>query len=251
MQRRRGAAAIPALQEALRSSNLWLRTLAAEALAGIGAPAKEAVPEMLARLAMSDPENDPRGMEQRYLSFALFNRRGGLIARSLEGVDRELLFEAVRAGLQNEDGRARGSLASVYKNLTYDEIKPLLPTIYEAIVKPAPSGIMFADVIRTSGLELFTEHRISEGVELLADYARNQKKHGSQKRIVRVMELLRAYGTHGKRVIPQLKGVANYFDNEEKDFPRRLSRQKARIVRETIKAIEASTNMPKLNYLNR
>ena len=69
--------------------------------------------------------------------------------------------------------------------------------------------------------------------------------------MLRVMELLRAYGTHGNRVIPQLKGVANYFENEEKDFPRRLSREKAKIVRETIKAIEASTEMPKLNYLNR
>ena len=59
-------------------------------------------------------------MEQRYLCFSLFNRRGGLIGQSLEGVDRELLVKAVRVGLQNEDGRARGSLGSVYTNLTYD-----------------------------------------------------------------------------------------------------------------------------------
>ena len=63
-------------------------------------------------------------MEQRFLCFSLFNRRGGLIGRSLDGVDRELLLRAVRVGLQNEDGRARGSLETVYANLTYDEIKP-------------------------------------------------------------------------------------------------------------------------------
>ena len=112
-----------ALSKALQADDLWLRILAAKALAGIGSPARTVVPEMLERLARSDPENDPRGMEQRYLSFALFNRRGGLIGRSLEGVDRQLLVEAVRIGLQNQDGRARGSFVSVYRNLTYDEIK--------------------------------------------------------------------------------------------------------------------------------
>ncbi len=250
VQRSRAATAVPALLTAFRSEDIWLRILAAEALSGIGEPAKQVVPEMLVRLTKFDPNSDPRNMEQRYLSFSLFNQRGGLLSRSLDGVDRELLYDAVRAGLKNEDGRARGSYASVYRNLTYDEIQPLLPAIHRAITEPAPSGIMFADAIRTSGLELFAEHRISEGIELLADYARNQKKHGSQKRIVQVMELLKVYGTHGKRVIAQLEDTASYFENGEQDFPRKLSQDKARIVRETIAAIEASTETPELKHLN-
>lgn len=250
MQRTRGAAAVPALLKTFRSDDLWLRILVAEALAGIGEPARAAVPELLERLARSDPDNDPRNMEQRYLSFALFNRRDGLIGRSLEGVDRELLMKAVRAGLLNEDGRARGSLGSVYDNLTHDEIKPLLPAIHTAIVEPAPSGIMFADGIRMSGLELLARYRISEGIELLVDYSRNQKQHGSQKRIVKVMQLLETYGAHGRRVIPQLESVATYFENEEQDFPRRLSLEKAKVVRQTIAAIEASTAEPELIDLN-
>ena len=217
------AARVSALSEALQADDLWLRILAAEALAQIGEPAKAAVPQMLERLAKTDPENDPRGMEQRYLCFTLFNRRGGLIGRSLEGVDRELLMKAVRVGLQNEDGRARGSLATVYENLTYDEIKPLLPAIHQAIVEPAPSGIMFASGIRLSGVELLAKHRISEGIELLADYARNQKKHGSEKRIVKVMEMLKSYGSHGKRVIPQLEAAAKDFEDGEENFARHLS----------------------------
>ena len=251
MQRKRGAIAIPALLKTFHSSDLWLRILAAEALAGIGEPARVAVPEMLVRLTKYDSKNDPRNMEQRYVSFALFNRRGGLIGQSLEGVDRKLLMKAVRAGLLNEDGRARGSIVSVYENLTYDEIKPLLPAIHKAIIEPAPSGIMFADGIRISGLELLTKYRIDEGIELLADYSRNQKKHGSEKRILKVMEMLKAYGVHGKRVIPQLKAVANFFENEEKDFPHHLSLRKAEFVRKTIVAIEASIDEPKLIYLNR
>ena len=251
MQRKRGATAIPALLKAFRSSDLWLRILAAEALAGIGEPARIAVPEILVRLTKRDPKNDPRNMEQRYVSFALFNRRGGLIGQSLEGVDRKLLMKAVRAGLLNEDGRARGSIGSVYENLTYDEIKPLLPAIHKAIIEPAPSGIMFADGIRMSGLELLTKYQINEGIELLVDYSRNQKKHASEKRILKVMEMLKAYEAHGKRVIPQLEAVANYFENEEKDFPHHLSLRKAEFVRETIASIEVSIDEPKLIYLNR
>jgi len=251
MQRGRGAAAVPALVETFRADDLWLRILAADALAGIGEPARSVVPEILARLTKNDPGNDPRNMEQRFLAMALFNRRDGLIGRSLEGVDRQLLVEAVRAGLQNEDGRARGNIGSVYTNLTYDEIKPLLPAIRQAIAEPAPSGIMFASGIRISGLELFARHRIDEGIELLADYARNQKKHGSQARIVQVMKMLEAYGAHARRVIPRLEATADYFENEETDFPPKMSRDKARIVRETIKNIEASSYEPQLLYLNR
>ncbi len=251
LQRGRGAAAIPKLLETFQADDLWLRILVAEALAGIGEPARAAVPALLARLSQSDLKQDPRNMEQRYLSFALFDKRGGLIGRSLEGVDRELLMQAVRAGLLNEDGRARGSYGSVYENLTYDELEPLLPAIHRAIVEPSPSGIMFADGIRMAGLQLFTKYRISEGIELLVEYSRHQKPHASEKRIVRVMQMLKQYGAHGKRVIPQLEAVASFFENEEQDFPRRLSLGKAQCVRETIAAIEASTDEPELILLNR
>jgi hypothetical protein len=95
----RGAPAIEPLRKALADQDLWLRIKAAEALAAIGAPAMPAVPQLLKLLAQVDPQSDPRGMQQRYLSFALFNG-GGMLSRSLEGVDREALYEAVRAGLK-------------------------------------------------------------------------------------------------------------------------------------------------------
>ncbi|MDA7881083.1 DUF6288 domain-containing protein [Akkermansiaceae bacterium] len=251
MIRGRGAEAVPALLESFKSDDLWLRVLSADALAGIGQPAKLAIPMLLERLTKSDPKNDPRNMEQRYLSFALFNQRGGLLGLSLEGVDRELLFKAVRAGLLNEDGRARSSYSSVYQNLSYEEIKPLLPAIHEAILTPAPSGIMFADGIQTSGLELFTKHHISEGIELLADYARTQKQHASEKRIGTIMNMIKSYGAHAQRAIPRLEKALHYIEHEEKNFPPRLTADKARIVREAIAEIKASTEKPKLIYLNK
>ena len=171
--RGRGAPAVEPLRNALSDPDLWLRIKAAEALAAIGAPAMKAVPQLLELLAQVNPQGDPRGMQQRYLSFALFDR-GGMLSRSLEGVDREALYQAVRAGLKNQDGRARGSLGSVYQQLSAEEIRPLLPAIHQAIIEPAPSGEMFADSIRVEGLRLLARHRIEEGIRACVNYTRDQ-----------------------------------------------------------------------------
>ena len=237
------ASAVPALQKTLRHEDLWLRIQAAEALAEIGKPAMVAVPELLERLALEPSAQDPRGMEQRYLCFTLF---GTMLKRSLDGVDRDLLRKAVAAGLRNQDGRARGDAGGIYKQLSYDELKPLLPAIHEAIVTPAPSGEMFADGIRVEGLKLLAKHRIAEGIAACAKYAREQNPWASQKRTPELMEILLTYGTHAKAVIPELTKLGDYFEKDEKDFPKNLMLVKAKSVRDTIAAIEASTDTPEL-----
>ena len=243
--RRRGMPAVAALQKTLAHDDLWLRIKAAEALAAIGKPAMQTVPQLLELLAQVDLENDPRGMQQRYLSFALFDR-DGMLGRSLDGVDREALYNAVRAGLKNQDGRARGSIGSVYRQLSLGEILPLLPAIHEAIIQPAPSGEMFADGIRVEGLRLLAEHHIEEGISALVLYTRDQNPWESQNRTPELMKILLSYGAHAKGVIPELTKIANYFEKEEEDFPRDLGLMKAKSVRDTITAIEAATDSPAL-----
>ena len=243
--RGRGASAIEPLRKLLAEKDLWLRIKAAEALASIGKPAMPAVPQLLELLAQVDTANDPRGMQQRYLSFALFDD-GGMLRRSLDGVDREALYKAVRAGLKNQDGRARGAIGSVYRNLSTEEIKPLLPAIYQAVVEPAPSGEMFADGIRVEGLRLLAKHRIEEGLSACVKYTRDQNPWASEKRTPELMKILLSYGTHAKSVIPELTRIGDYFAMDEKDFPRNLMLVKAKSVRETIAAIEASTDSPEL-----
>jgi len=243
--RRRGMPAVAALQKTLAHDDLWLRIKAAEALAAIGKPAMQTVPQLLELLAQVDIENDPRGMQQRYLSFALFER-DGMLGRSLEGVDREALNNAVRAGLKNQDGRARGSIGSVYRQLSLAEIQPLLPAIHEAIIQPAPSGEMFADGIRVEGLRLLAEHHIEEGMSALVLYTRDQNPWESQNRTPELMKILLSYGAHAKGVIPELSKIADYFEKEEEDFPRDLGLMKAKSVRETINAIQAATDTPEL-----
>jgi hypothetical protein len=247
--RQRSAPAVDALLRQVSGSDLWLRIKAVDALAAIGGPARQHAPQILDRLTRIDPQSDPRGMEQRYLSFALFDARDGLLGRSLEGVDREALFRAVRAGLQNEDGRARGSIGTVYRNLSAEEIAPLLPAIFRAIEDPAPSGEMFADGIRMEGLKLLARHHVAEGMAACVKYAREQNPWASQKRTPEIMKILLSYGTHAKQVVPALQKVGDYFEKEERDFPKELMLMKAKSVRDTVAAIEAATETPPLKNL--
>ena len=200
-QKGRAAPAVPALAGALKHDDLWLRIKAAEALAGIGAPAMSTVPELLKMLAKEPSKSDPRGMEQRYLSFAVF---GKMLKNSLEGVDRDLLREAVVAGLKNQDGRSRGTVGRIYQRLTYEEIKPLLPAIYEAIVVPAPSGIMFASGVRLQGIAILAKHRIREGMPLCIQIMEIDK-WGKKNRITQCLKTLGTYGGAARAVLPQLR----------------------------------------------
>ncbi len=243
--------AVPKLREMLNADHLWLRIRAAEALSAIGKPAMVAVPDMLRMAAKGPSKADPRAMEQRYLLKILFNSRNGILGRSLEGVDRQQLYYVVRAGLKNEDGHARGALGTVYQNLSYDELKPLMPIIVAAIKDKSPSGEMFDGQIQGAGLHLLSKHRVEEGIQMIADYIRLMKPHGSQTQVPVYLALLKNYGVHAKRAIPSLEKSIHYFENEEKDFPKALSLQKAEMVRKAIEEIKNYTDKPELIRLPR
>jgi hypothetical protein len=169
-----------------------------------------------------------------------------MLGLSLEGVDRQALHAAVRAGLDNEDGRARDSFESVYRNLSFEEIEPLLPAIHRAVIEPAPSGIMFTDGIRLEGVRILAKYRVKEGIDACVKYTLTQNPWASEKRTPDLMKILLGHGAHAKSTIAELEGSADDFENDEEDFPRQLSLDKAGIVRETIRAIEATDEYPDL-----
>ncbi|MEE2971760.1 MAG: DUF6288 domain-containing protein [Planctomycetota bacterium] len=206
MLRDRAAPLVEDLHAALSAQDPWLRIKAAEALAAIGDAAMPALPELLEMLAEDPDPSDPRGMIQRYLCFALFNQRQGLIGRSLEGVDPDALRTAVVAGLANQDGRAREAIGSVYRNLPFESLEPLLPEIHAAILEPAPSGIMFADGIRLQGLELLARHRLREGIPLCIDLIAPER-WGMGNRIERCLQALRSYGGAAREELPRLQAL--------------------------------------------
>jgi hypothetical protein len=195
------APAIPALRANLRHDDLWLRIKAAEAIAATGDAGMAVLPELLERLAQGPTAADPRGMEQRFLTFTVF---GTMLTKSPDGVDPTLLRTAITAGLKNQDGRSRGVIGGIYGKLSYEQIKPLLPAIHEAIVTPSPSGIMFADGVRLAGLKLLANLRIKEGIPLclsLMDIERWNKKT----RITACLDALTEYGPAAKPMLPQLR----------------------------------------------
>ncbi len=242
----KAASVVPMLRDALKDEDMWVRVKAAEALGRIGEPAMIAAPQLLHMLARGPTAEDPRGMEQRYLADAVFSGREGLLRGSLDGVERAQLLSAVRAALLNEDGRTRGNLAIIYRKLSFEELKPLLPSIHKAIIEKSPSGIMFDGTIQDAGLDLYSKNHVSEGIELIADYVWQQKPHGSEKRVTQYCNMLKRYGAHARRAIPKLERAIDYFENEEKDFPKRLSQQKADDVRKAIEEIKQLTEKPEL-----
>jgi hypothetical protein len=228
------------LTKLLSDKDIWTRIKAAETLAGIGEPAMSTLPILLEKLTLPPTAEDPRGMEQRYLCFNVF---GKMMKKSLGNVDKTLLLKAVSAGLKNQDGRARGDIGGIYQQLSYEEIKPLLPAIREAIFTPAPSGEMFAAGIRLSGLDLFAKHKIKEGMELCF-VVLELDKWGKGDRVPRCLKALGAYGAAAKPMIPRLHQL-------EKDMPANgMKEADVAQVTALIKSIESATDTVELKSLN-
>ncbi len=250
LEKLRGKAgeAVPQLKLALTHNDYWLRVRAAMALSKIGKKALPALPELLDIIARQPSPDDPRGMEQRFVSMAVF---GELLraTKSLEGVDKEQLRKAIANGLSNQDGHARSEISTVYSRLDFEELRPLLPAIMDAIERPAPSGEMFADGVRLNGLKVLASHHVEEGIQACASYLQSQNPWQSEIRTGEILRVLESYGAEAQRVVPELRETAAMFEKGEIDFPKNLSKQKARAVRKAIEAIEATDARPKLKQI--
>jgi hypothetical protein len=134
----------------------------------------------------------------------------------------------------------------VYRNLSAEAIKPLLPAILQAAVEPAPSGEMFADGVRVEGLRVLAKHHVEEGIRACVDYIRGQNPWASEHRTPELTKILVSYGANAKTVVPELERIAADFAAGEPDFPKNLSLKKAAAVREAIREILASNDRPEL-----
>ena len=130
----------------------------------------------------------------------------GLLAHSIEGVDLGELRPAVEKILANPNARARAAVGSLYRQLSYEEVKPFLPAVHKAIVERAPSGVMFDDGIRLEGLDLLARHRIEEGMSLCLVIL-DLDSWGKRYRVMRCLKILRNYGGAAKPLLPRLREV--------------------------------------------
>jgi hypothetical protein len=203
-------AAAPQARALLTDKDPWLKILAAESLVRMGPEVrKSVVPDLLRAAASQDPA-DRRKRVQGALAEALFTPSPGkrepkaILTGSLDGVDRPMLYAAVRELLKNEDGRIRGLVAPVYKLLTPEDAAKLMPDIVAAIQKPAPSGEMFADGIRLAGLDLLARLCIREGMAMCVELM-EPERWGQSNRVPRCLEYLARYGANAKPFVAQLR----------------------------------------------
>ncbi len=240
-------AAAPQLRAALKDSDPWLQSLAAEALPNLGPQArKDSVSDLLAMTLRVNPA-DPRRMVQRAAAVALFSPPPGsreprsILAESLDGVDRSQLYPAVRSMLQNEDSVTRGSIARTYKNLTDADLATLLPDIAKAVEHLAPSDEMFGDGIRLAGLDLLSRLHIREGMPLCIAVI-EPNRWGGSKRMPKCLESLQRYGSNAKEYLPQLqemrRNMASSKNGEDSE--------NVQLIDKTITAITTSTVAPTL-----
>ena len=235
----RAAPATDPLIKLLSQDDLWLQIQAAIALQAIGQPARKAAPQML-KMAVVVDKNDPRGTLCRYLNVVLFKTGGkpeGLLANSLDGIDRELLYPAIRRMLTLDDGACRSNMGCIFKTLNMQELQLLLPSIVKVASDTAPSGEMAAQGIRVDALKFMARNKIEEGLPAFIEYARTQNGWGSQ--TTEVLPLLKEYGPAARAVLPQLKELQTTWKAQE-TARNQTGETRASIAEAVIQAIEAA-----------
>jgi hypothetical protein len=200
--------AAPQVRALLNDKDPWLRMLAARTLPCMGPKVRTTEVASLLRAASLKDATDPRQRLVGEVAKALFAPMPGtdepkpILSESLEGVDRPLLYAALKEILANEDGLIRGLAAGIYPLLSADDVKALLPEIVAATRKNAPSGEMFRMGIRWAGLELLARFRIREGMGICVDMM-NEYEWGRE--LDPCIKPLKKFGGAAKEVIPRLR----------------------------------------------
>ena len=177
---RKPTSALTALGQRLSDSDLWVRGQAAKALKNFGSAANPQLTPMLTAFAANatDPDvivwTDPLQISNGYLADALFQ---GLPTYTI-AAGSSLLWPAVRAGLKQPDGMARGYLGDFIKTrLTLADVQAVGPSIVEAAAKRSPADQMFSDGIRYAALNTLGKYKIEEGIPLCL-MVKEQTWHG-------------------------------------------------------------------------
>ena len=245
--------ALPVLVRLLTHQDRWLRVKAAEALKKMGDAARPALIGMLqAVVVTAEPLqpvvwDDPIQLTHGQLADALF---GGLMRNSIQGVDKALLYPAIRAVSRNADGMARMHLRGTFeKQLSLEDVQALAPEILAAVLTPCPADTMFGNEIRMGGFRALTKYHFKEGIEAGVIFAKTQGGHGSESRTGVIMKEIMSYGAAARAAIPGLKELIFQLNEQcrEGEFPGgELNQRRVSAVEEAIKSIEAATTQPEL-----
>jgi hypothetical protein len=88
----------------------------------------------------------------------------GIIWNNLSGVDRSLLYPAIRAVAGSPLGFTRNNLQWTYPMLSEADMRGVAGAVVDSVREVAPSDKMFASAVRQKGFDLMEKYRVSEGV---------------------------------------------------------------------------------------
>lgn len=249
--------ALPVLVRLLTHQDRWLRVKAADALKKMGGKAKPVIPDMLKAVVTTATPllpvvwDDPVQLTHGELAAALFS---DLLRGSLDGVDRSLLYPAIKAVANNPDGMARATLKHTFENLlTEEDVRVLAPTLVEAVRVPSPADTMFNPEIRMGALKVLTKYHYKEAIAAGINFVRTQGGHGSESRTGEIMELVAGYGIAARSAVPQMKELIVFLNDEVKrgGFPGgELNERRTKAVEKAIAAVEAATTQPELKSIS-
>ena len=252
----RNTNALPVLVRLLTHQDRWLRVKAADALKKMGDAARPVLPGMLqAVVVTAEPLqpvvwDDPIQLTHGQLAEALF---GGLMRNSVQGVDTNLLYPAIRAVSRNADGMARMHLKGTFeKHLSLEDVQALGPDILATVITPCPADTMFGNEIRMGGFKALTKYHFKEGIETGVLFAKTQGGHGSESRTGVIMKEIMSYGSAAREAVPGLRELITQLNEQCKkgEFPAgELNNRRVAAVEAAIKAIEAATEQPELRTI--
>jgi len=253
----RSEKALPTLVGLLRHDDYWLRYLAADAIKQMGDKARPHLVEMLETIIDHaeplDPVNwrDPVQLAQGKLAETVFSH--SLLGGSVEDVNRDLLYRAIRTVATNPSGKVRSTLAHMYRNkLTPEDVSALAPDIVGSVKHMAPADTMFGSGIREAGVALLVKYRYREAIPVLVEFARTMPGHGSQERIPVAMKQLCSYGTAARSAIPDLRALIVQFNDDLREgrFPKWANDMRVKAVEDAIQHLQTVTEEPDMKTID-
>ena len=232
------------LAELLTDPQNHVRFMAAEAMRFLPQTAKmtQLNAALSAAAGTSTPlfpfnEEDPLHFAHGRLAMLLFysgnayGPKGMIWGTGINGVERNLLYPAIRAVAQNPVGLSRSTLSQTFPNLTAADINALGDTLVDSIHFRAPADKMFSAGIRDGGLIALEKYNIADGVPVAIEYMLEDGRASSYTSALGVLEDY-AGGCKTVRPDPDIIGFCKQL----------LSGPNAAAAHALINAINADTN---------
>ena len=197
-----------------------VRMIAAESLRQMGSARNAVVNTILAAAASTARpvvpfvEDDPLQFAHAKVAMLLFYSGSaygpkGVLYNSITGVDRNLLYPAIKAVAATPTGLARSTVASTYKLLTLNDTLAVADAVVDSVQFRAPADKMFTNGVRQGGIEVLQKYGFAEGVPLSLIYMRNDVRDSVKPAAIGV---LKAYAGSCTTVVPN-PGVIEFLQS--------------------------------------